>query len=143
MEFLSVRFRLYSTLATQPPVDAMSVKGSSIGSQLQPLGLESTGRRLVALLSRLYRRPLEQPAHERPIVMLDMEAYRHAELTLAVLMNALEDTELDQVRAGIVLQAYLPDSANWQRRLITWAKARVARGGRPIRMRIVKGANLA
>ncbi|MCB0104948.1 MAG: proline dehydrogenase family protein, partial [Caldilineaceae bacterium] len=43
----------------------------------------------------------------------------------------------------IVLQAYLPDSFAAQQALTTWAQARVARGGAPIKVRIVKGANLA
>ncbi len=42
-----------------------------------------------------------------------------------------------------MLQAYLPDSAGAQRALTAWARARCARGGAPIKLRIVKGANLA
>ena len=45
--------------------------------------------------------------------------------------------------AGIVLQAYLPDSHRVQRELAGWAIARCARGGAPIKLRVVKGANLA
>src|SRR5262249_20188918 len=44
---------------------------------------------------------------------------------------------------GIVLQAYLPDSHRAQRTLTEWARTRRARGGAPIKLRIVKGANLA
>src|SRR5262249_6506933 len=46
-------------------------------------------------------------------------------------------------RAGIVLQAYLPDSATVQRELTAWAMQRVERGGAAIKVRLVKGANLA
>ena len=42
-----------------------------------------------------------------------------------------------------MLQAYLPDSATVQRELTTWARQRVERGGAPIKVRLVKGANLA
>ena len=45
--------------------------------------------------------------------------------------------------AGIVLQAYVPDSHAAMERLGPWAAARVAKGGAPIKVRIVKGANLA
>src|SRR3989454_9658672 len=45
--------------------------------------------------------------------------------------------------AGVVLQAYLPDSHRVQRELTAWALARRAGGGAPIKLRIVKGANLA
>ncbi len=44
--------------------------------------------------------------------------------------------------AGIVLQAYIPDSFLWQQRLHAWARERVAKGGADITMRIVKGANM-
>jgi RHH-type transcriptional regulator, proline utilization regulon repressor / proline dehydrogenase / delta 1-pyrroline-5-carboxylate dehydrogenase len=47
------------------------------------------------------------------------------------------------LRAGIVLQAYLPDSWTALQRLTDWALARVAGGGAPIKVRLVKGANLA
>ncbi len=44
---------------------------------------------------------------------------------------------------GIVLQAYLPDSHGALDTLTRWACARVAAGGAPVKVRIVKGANLA
>jgi len=43
---------------------------------------------------------------------------------------------------GIALQAYLPDSYDMQKELTAWAGKRVASGGSPIRIRIVKGANM-
>ena len=47
-------------------------------------------------------------------------------------------------RPGIVLQAYLPDThAVLERARSTWAAARRRRGRRPIKVRLVKGANLA
>jgi RHH-type proline utilization regulon transcriptional repressor/proline dehydrogenase/delta 1-pyrroline-5-carboxylate dehydrogenase len=41
-----------------------------------------------------------------------------------------------------VLQAYIPDSFRMQRELTEWACARVAAGGAPITLRLVKGANM-
>ena len=46
------------------------------------------------------------------------------------------------ISAGIVLQAYVPDSYRVQQRINAWARERVAAGGGPITMRIVKGANM-
>ena len=46
------------------------------------------------------------------------------------------------MRAGFVLQAYLPDAAAMQRRLNDWARERVEAGGAPIMLRLVKGANM-
>ena len=128
-EAAEARVAKYSALAREPGVDALSVKVSSIGSQLQPLAFDDTVRVLSERLSTIYRATLEKAEAERPIVMLDMEAYRHVELTLAVMMQALANPELDRVRAGVVLQAYLPEAADWQRRLLEWAKIREERGG--------------
>jgi RHH-type proline utilization regulon transcriptional repressor/proline dehydrogenase/delta 1-pyrroline-5-carboxylate dehydrogenase len=137
------RVAKYVKLAQRPGIDALSVKVSSIGSQLNLMAFEHTTEVLAERLSRIYRASLSVPAETRPVVMLDMEAYNDLELTLAVMRRALSDTTLDDVRAGVVLQAYLPDSNAAHRALITWAQERRARGARPIRMRLVKGANLA
>src|SRR5882762_199697 len=45
--------------------------------------------------------------------------------------------------AGVVLKAYLPESHQVQRALTAWANERHSRGCAPIKLRIVKGANLA
>lgn len=137
------RVKKYVALAQRGEVDALSVKVSSIGSQLNLLAFEQTVETLSARLKRIYLATLEQPEHKRVTVMLDMEAYQDIELTFCVMENALSDRALDSVKAGIVLQAYLPDSNAWHERLLSWAKARKARGALPLRMRLVKGANLA
>jgi len=137
------RVKKYVALAERGEVDALSVKVSSIGSQLNLLSFEHTVDTLSARLARIYRATLNQPEQRRATVMLDMEAYQDIELTFCVMEQALSDRTLDAVRAGIVLQAYLPDSNAWHERLLAFAKVRRARGAAPIRMRLVKGANLA
>ena len=72
-----------------------------------------------------------------------MEEYRDLDLTVTAFREVLDEPELLPLRAGIVLQAYLPDSHRVQRELTAWARARRGRGGAPIKLRIVKGANLA
>ena len=57
-------------------------------------------------------------------------------------METLDRPGLEHVEAGIALQAYVPDSAAVQKRITKWAQARVARGGAPVTIRIVKGANM-
>ncbi|MFT7583376.1 MAG: RHH-type proline utilization regulon transcriptional repressor/proline dehydrogenase [Myxococcota bacterium] len=76
------------------------------------------------------------------LVTLDMEAFHDLELTLAVFDRVLREPEFDRLRAGIVLQAYLPESGPVFERLLRLAQARVGRGGSRIRVRLVKGANL-
>lgn len=137
------RVQQYEKLAGRRGVDAVSVKVSSIGSQLHALAFEETVALLSKRLARIYESSLSQPEGLRPLVMLDMEAYRHIELTLAVMQAALSSSARDPVRAGVVIQAYLPDALGLFQNLSHWARVRTSRGGQPIHVRLVKGANLA
>ena len=76
------------------------------------------------------------------MVYLDMEEYRDLNVTAEAFMQTLDREGLEQVGAGIALQAYLPDSFAVQKRINAWARRRVAAGGAPITIRIVKGANM-
>jgi hypothetical protein len=58
-----------------------------------------------------------------------MEEYRDLELSLLSFMQVLSEPEFFDLEAGIVLQAYIPDSHAALDRLITWANDRHARGG--------------
>ncbi len=55
----------------------------------------------------------------------------------------LDEPDLAGLDAGIVLQAYLPDAHEALDRLASWAVQRHERGGGRIKVRLVKGANLA
>ena len=126
-------------LLNDPSVAAVSVKLSSIHSQLNLLDWEGT---LVSVSERL-RRLYQAALPGRKFINLDMEEYRDLQLTLGAFERVLAEPEFRPLHAGIVLQAYLPDSWTALRRLTDWALARVATGGAPIKVRLVKGANLA
>ncbi len=72
-----------------------------------------------------------------------MEEYRDLDLTVTAFREVLDEDEFLPLPAGVVLQAYLPDSHRAQRALVAWATERCGRGGAPIKLRVVKGANLA
>ena len=72
-----------------------------------------------------------------------MEEYRDLSLTLDAFTQLLDEPEFLALEAGVVLQAYIPDSLDALTRLATWAAARRGRGGAAVKVRIVKGANLA
>jgi RHH-type proline utilization regulon transcriptional repressor/proline dehydrogenase/delta 1-pyrroline-5-carboxylate dehydrogenase len=126
-------------LLHDPNVAAISVKLSSIHSQINLLDWEGTLASVSQRLRRLYQAALPG----RKFVNLDMEEYRDLHLTLAAFQRVLAEPDFRSLRAGIVLQAYLPDSWTALQRLTDWALARVAAGGAPIKVRLVKGANLA
>ncbi|MDE3048205.1 MAG: bifunctional proline dehydrogenase/L-glutamate gamma-semialdehyde dehydrogenase, partial [Verrucomicrobiota bacterium] len=92
-------------------------------------------------LKKLYRAAMACDPHK--FINLDMEEYRDLHLTVAVFKKVLNEPEFHSYSAGIVLQAYLPDAHAYQKNLTEWAKSRIKNGGAPIKMRIVKGANLA
>jgi RHH-type proline utilization regulon transcriptional repressor/proline dehydrogenase/delta 1-pyrroline-5-carboxylate dehydrogenase len=128
-----------------PAVDCLSVKLSAIASQISLTGYRHTIDLLAARLRPLYRRArrADAPGAKAALVTLDMEEYRDLHLTVDVFRTVLDEPEFLDLEAGIVLQAYLPDSAVIQRDLTDWAIARRARGGAGIKLRLVKGANLA
>ncbi|BDZ48808.1 proline dehydrogenase [Frondihabitans sucicola] len=72
-----------------------------------------------------------------------MEEYHDLDLTIDVFTRILDTPSMLKLEAGIVLQAYLPDALGALQLLTEWSRARVARGGAPIKVRVVKGANLA
>jgi RHH-type proline utilization regulon transcriptional repressor/proline dehydrogenase/delta 1-pyrroline-5-carboxylate dehydrogenase len=72
-----------------------------------------------------------------------MEEYRDLDLTIAVFTTLLDQPHLRGLEAGIVLQTYLPDALGAMQELTAWATERRRNGGAPIKVRVVKGANLA
>ena len=132
------RLEKYLAALQSPDVEVLSVKISTIDSQILPIAREHTLGRLCDRLELLYRAALRGSK----FLYLDMEEYRDLSLTAEAFMRTLSRPGLERVRAGIALQAYVPDSFRWQRRITDWARGRVAAGGSPVTIRIVKGANM-
>ncbi len=132
----------------RPEIEYLSVKVSSLYSQTRPFAFEHSVAVIKDRLALLYRTALKNPfipvsGAERPkIITLDMEGYQDLEITVTAFMQALDDPGLAGCPAGIALQSYLPESFEIQQRLTDWARQRMAKGGIPIKLRIVKGANL-
>ncbi len=125
-------------LLERDDVDYVSVKVSSVASQLSMWAFDESVARVVKQLTPLYERA---STGEPTFINLDMEEYHDLDLTVAVftrLLDAFPDLE-----AGIVLQAYLPDALSAMQELQEWASKRRSNGGAPIKVRVVKGANLA
>ncbi|WP_010525940.1 bifunctional proline dehydrogenase/L-glutamate gamma-semialdehyde dehydrogenase [Nesterenkonia sp. F] len=129
-------------LLRRDDVDYVSIKVSSIASQLSMWGFEETVERVVERLTPVYREAAEAEAGTK-FINLDMEEYRDLHLTMEVFTRLLSRPELKHLEAGIVLQAYLPDALSAMQRLSAFAADRVAAGGAGIKVRLVKGANLA
>ncbi|KRA24644.1 1-pyrroline-5-carboxylate dehydrogenase [Microbacterium sp. Root61] len=126
-------------LIHRPDVDYVSVKVSAIASHISMWAFDEVVDKVVERLLPLY----VTAAANGTFINLDMEEYRDLDLTIAVFTRILEDSRLQNLEAGIVLQAYLPDALPALRELTAWARQRVAGGGARIKVRLVKGANLA
>lgn len=131
-----------------PETEVFSVKISTLYSQMSPIAREHTMATVCDRLERLYRSAaraefIRSDGTRVPkFIYLDMEEYRDLSLTCEVFMRTLSRKGLEHVSGGIALQAYIPDSVRWQRILNKWARARVAGGGAPVTIRLVKGANM-
>ncbi|WP_459612554.1 proline dehydrogenase family protein [Corynebacterium urogenitale] len=128
-------------LLKNPHVDYVSVKASSVVSQLNHWDIEGSTQRLKDRLRPLYRQAMKRNPH--PFINMDMEEYKDLDLTLKLFTELLDEEEFHDLEAGIVLQAYLPDTFDALQRLAEFAAQRVAKGGAPIKVRLVKGANLS
>jgi RHH-type transcriptional regulator, proline utilization regulon repressor / proline dehydrogenase / delta 1-pyrroline-5-carboxylate dehydrogenase len=142
------RLQSYLKALQTPDIEVLSVKISTIYSQISALARKHTVAVLADRLELLFRAAakstfLRSDGRVVPkFVYLDMEEYRDMSLTAEAFMRTLDRPKLRGISAGIVLQAYIPDSFLMQERLTAWARQRVADGGAPITLRVVKGANM-
>ncbi len=116
----------------------------SVVPQLAPWAPDRTVERAVDRLVPLFRAAAAPIALGRPAGTVTLQAGLHADqaLTIAVFRALLDRDEFTGLQAGITLQAALPDTAAALDDLTTWAQERRARGGAPVTVRLVKGAEL-
>ncbi|MGD7001576.1 bifunctional proline dehydrogenase/L-glutamate gamma-semialdehyde dehydrogenase [Corynebacterium halotolerans] len=128
-------------LIRNPRVTYVSVKASSLCAQLNPWDIEGSTQRLKEQLRPIYRAAMEQSP--QVFINLDMEEYKDLHLTIKLFTELLSEDEFTNLETGIVLQAYLPDTYDALVQLAEFAAERRAAGGAPIKVRLVKGANLS
>lgn len=142
------RYQHYLEALKEPDINYISIKLSGIYAQIHPLSYEQNKKELCELVASIYRQAIKYPYTDQSgvskpkFVNLDMEEYKDMDLTLDVFITVLSMPEFKDYTAGIVVQAYLPDAGLLQKELLKFAKERYAAGGAPLKMRLVKGANL-
>ncbi len=137
------RLASYVARLAEPEINYVSVKLSSIVSQISLTGYDKSLEEIKEALRSIYRAAIKGAAGQPKFVNLDMEEYRDLYLTVDVFQSVLDEPEFEKLVAGIVLQAYLPDSFSVLKSLTDWARRRHARTNAGIKVRLVKGANLA
>ena len=142
------RYYSYREALKEPDINYISVKISGIYAQTHALNYKECFPELIRRMSELYQAAIDNPyttpeGVTRPkFINLDMEEYKDAHLTMKLFKEVLSLPQFKNYEAGIVVQAYLPDAWDFQSELLEFARKRVAEGGSPIKMRIVKGCNL-
>ena len=144
------RLEAYLALLARDDVEYISVKVSSVFSQINLVAFRHTVERVKERLRVLYRQALR---HRLPPFRWSPDAEVHQPRHGGAprprpdgrrrFARCSTRTSSVSLPAGVVLQAYLPESHRVQRALVAWAIERRRRGGAPIKLRIVKGANLA
>ncbi|MDF5708132.1 MAG: L-glutamate gamma-semialdehyde dehydrogenase [Nostoc sp. S4] len=115
------------------PKVQVSVKLTAFYSQFDPLDAQGSEERVSDRIRILLRRAKELGA----AVHFDMEQYAYKDITLSILKKLLLEEEFRQrTDIGITIQAYLRDSEQDVKNLISWLKQR----GFPLTIRLVKGA---
>jgi len=133
------RFERVVQMMQRSEVDYVSVKLSSVASQIIALDREGTLERVCEKLRLIYRTSISS----KTFVNLDMEEFRDLRLTVDAFKLVLNEGEFKDLYAGLVLQAYLPESHEVFAELVEWALQRNTQSGGVIKIRLVKGANLA
>ena len=143
------RLKTYIKDLSCEKVECVSIKISTIFSQINLLDWEGSLLILSVRLRELYRAAKKytyigkEGEIREKFVYLDMEEYKDLNLTVALFKKVLSEPEFLNYSAGIVLQSYLPDSFSIQKDLTAFAIKRTQALGAPIKLRLVKGANLS
>lgn len=142
------RYEHYLAALEEPDINYISIKLTGIYAQLHPLNFRQSHQELADLLTTIYQKAIDNPYIDEKgekhakFINLDMEEYKDAQLTMELFIEVLSKPQFKNYNAGVVIQAYLPDAYHLQTQLLDFAKRRVAEGGAPLKMRLVKGANL-
>lgn len=128
-------------LLDRDDVDYVSIKVSAVTGPHIPWDYKNMVALAVENLVPLYRKA--NSFSPKKFINLDMEEYHDLHMTIDVFKQLLDREELKDLEAGIVLQAYLPDSLEAMEDLQKWAAQRRQNGGAGVKVRVVKGANLS
>lgn len=132
------RAELEASLYERLGVRHLALKVSSITSRIDPMGLDAALERTLPRAARI----AEAAARCGGSLVLDAESSDDLELTLRLLEALAADPRFADVDLGFALQAYLVDARAITDRLLAIGHARYERKARPLRVRLVKGANL-
>lgn len=135
------RIKKYEDAIKSSYISYISIKITTIFSQINIIDFEYSKDEIVKRLDHLYSLALEEEKKQgkSKFINLDMEEFRDLEITVEAFIESISKFD---IKAGIVLQAYIPDSYSYLKKLFEFSKNRVLNGLKPIKIRFVKGANM-
>lgn len=135
------RMHKYEDALRSEHIEYISIKITTIFSQINIIDFEYSKSEVVKRLDELYTiaQESEKKNGKKKFINLDMEEFRDLELTVSAFMESVSKFDIE---AGIVLQAYIPDSLKYLEKLHAFSKERVKSGKPAIKIRFVKGANM-
>lgn len=135
------RFHKYEEALKSEHIKYISIKVTTIFSQINIIDFEYSKDEIIKRLDGLYAiaQEYEKKHGVKKFINLDMEEFRDLELTVDAFMESISKFDIE---AGIVLQAYIPDSLGYLKKLHAFSKKRVQSGNPAIKIRFVKGANM-
>ena len=137
------RLQALSELLARDDVDQVTTAVRVVVPQLSAWAFDETVARAVDRLVPLYRTAVSTTSSGRPGsgVTLEVGEHRDLALTVAVFRAVLDRDEFAGLGGTLVLPTSLPDSAGALDAVTAWAQGRRARGGAPVTVRIVRGAD--
>ena len=125
------RLNKYLEILNEPKVNYVSVKLSTLHSQITAIGHDNVIEECIERLSVLYREVLKikEELGVTKFINLDMEEFKDLSITYETFVRTLDKKEFKFLRAGIVLQAYLPETYQVAKDLQAWSIKRVQSGG--------------
>lgn len=133
----SSRAAVEASLYDRFGVRHLAVKPSSIGSRFTPMGVDEA---LARVLPRA--RLIAEAASPGRSLVFDAESSDELEVTRRLVADLARDPRFAEVEIGMALQAYLVDSGAVADELVELSRERARRRFAPLRVRLVKGANL-
>ncbi|KPK32040.1 MAG: hypothetical protein AMS24_05095 [Chlamydiae bacterium SM23_39] len=118
-----------------PKIDTISIKLSSLSSK-------KSKEYFFEIAFENIKKILKIAKEKKKEIVLEMELYQYFYLTIDIFKKILEIEEFYDVLIGITLQSYIPESFIIQKEITSLAKDRVKKGGKNIKLILVKGAYL-
>lgn len=134
-------------LIQNPEISSLCINISNLSSNISTnfniLAIEELEKNLKIILQEILDNPYKVGNKSRQkLIFLNFDHHKNLGLTIDIFEKILSLKAFLNVKLGITLKAYFPESFEIQKRLTEFAKKRIERNGSEIVLRITKGSSL-